>query len=352
MNKKIEVQNYSDVQSHLIKSRRSISLLMGNGFSVAFDKNIFTYNALADFLISKSDPLINNLFNTIKTKNFELIMQQLKTTIQLLHAFKAEERIISEITEASAKLKNGLIRSIQEMHPEHVFKVSEEKSNCCANFLNLFLKSKGEIFTTNYDLLLYWTLVRNNLSNHIDGFGKELENDNFINDGEIPQWSNDVVWGPNSKDQNIHYLHGALHIFNEKINIIKEQYDPQNYLLENITQRIEDGTYPVFVTAGSSLEKLEQIRSNRYLSFCYDKLCNINGSLVTFGFNFGEYDEHIIDALNKAHHSKAKMPPKLWSIYIGTYNDSDVQHIRSIEHKFAAPIRIFDAKTAPVWSDI
>lgn len=38
MNKKIEVQNFSDVQSHLIKSRRPISLLMGNGFSVAFDK--------------------------------------------------------------------------------------------------------------------------------------------------------------------------------------------------------------------------------------------------------------------------------------------------------------------------
>lgn len=242
-------------------------------------------------------------------------MQQLKTTIQLLHAFKAEGRIISEITEASAKLKNGLMKSIQEMHPEHVFKVSKEQSNCCANFMELFIKSKGEIFTTNYDLLLYWTLVRNNLSKHIDGFGKELEDDNFINNGEDPQWSSDVIWGPNSKDQNIHYLHGALHIFNEKINIVKEQYNPQNYLLEKITQRIQDETYPVFVTAGSSLEKLEQIRSNRYLSFCYDKLCDIDGSLVTFGFNFGDYDEHIIDALNKAHHSKSKMPPKLWSIY-------------------------------------
>lgn len=352
MKNNLEIKKFPDIQEYLKKSGRPISLLMGNGFSVAFDKDIFTYNALADFLISKSDPLINNLFNTIKTKNFELIMQQLKTTILLLQAFNAEKRIISDISEASSKLKNGLIKSIQEMHPEHVFKVAEEKSKRCANFLDLFIKSKGNIYTTNYDLLLYWTLVRNNLSNHIDGFGKELENDNFLKNGEDPQWSNEVIWGPNSKDQNVYYLHGALHIFNEKINIIKEQYDPNNYLLENITQRIQDGTYPVFVTAGSSLEKLEQIRSNRYLSFCYDKLCNIDGSLVTFGFNFGEYDEHIIDALNKAHHSKSKMPPKLWSIYIGTYSDSDVQHIRSIEHKFAAPIRIFDAKTAPVWSNI
>jgi len=352
MKNNLEVKIFSDIQAHLKKSGRPISLLMGNGFSVAFDKKIFTYNALAEFLISKSDPLINNLFNTIKTKNFELIMQQLKTTILLLQTFNAEEKIIKDINEASLKLKSGLIKSIQEMHPEHVFKVAEEKSKCCADFLDLFIKSQGEIFTTNYDLLLYWTLIRNNLSSHIDGFGKELENENFINDRENPKWSDEVIWGPNSKEQNIHYLHGALHIFNERINIVKEQYDVQKYLLENITQRINKETYPIFVTAGSSLEKLEQIRSNRYLSFCYDKLCKIDGSLISFGFNFGEYDEHIIDALNKAHHSSSKRPPKLWSVYIGTYSESDVQHIRSIEHKFSVPIRIFDAKTAPVWNQI
>jgi hypothetical protein len=78
-------------------------------------------------------------------------------------------------------------------------------------------------------------------------------------------------------------------------------------------------------------------------------LSTVDGSLVTFGFNFGPYDEHIIEAVNRAAKFGSKQPPKLWSIYIGTYSEQDVEHIRSIEHKFHTKVRVFDAKTANVW---
>jgi len=60
-------------------------------------------------------------------------------------------------------------------------------------------------------------------------------------------------------------------------------------------------------------------------------LCNAKGSLVTFGFNFGEYDEHIIEAINRAAKFGKKVPDKLWSIYIGVYSDSDKRHIEKLE---------------------
>lgn len=346
----MEVQTFDEIIGHLNKRKnRPVSLLMGNGFSVGFDGNIFTYNALAKFLSSKSDDLINKLFEAVKTTNFEVVMRQLDATVALLKSFGAEQKIVDQMLAASEKLKGGLIKSIQEMHPEHVFKVADEKSQSCAVFLSKFLSTGGHFFTTNYDLLLYWVLLRNNFENHIDGFGKELINQNFFQDGEEPEYS-DLIWGPNAERQNIHYLHGALHIFDEKINIKKERYDFDNYLLDNIKKQLDADNYPIFVTAGNGDEKLSYIRSNRYLNFCYEKLCSLDGSLVSFGFNFGEYDDHIIEALNRAHHANSKLPPKLWSIYIGTYSNEDVEHIKSIRHKFHAPLRIFDAKTANVWS--
>lgn len=325
-----------------------MSLLMGNGFSMAYDKDIFSYNALYTFLTSKEDELLNALFSAIKTKNFELVMQQLDTTIALLKAFGADTEVQEKISVASQRLREGLLKSIQQMHPEHVYQMPEERSSACATFLNRFLGSGGHVYTTNYDLLLYWVLMRQRALNHVDGFGRELENPVEANEGKDPEWS-ELLWGPNQEKQNVHYLHGALHIFDSGLEVIKEQYDQENYLLEKVNARIEKGNYPVFVTAGNGDEKLEHIRHNRYLSNCYDRLCSLDGSLVTFGFSFGPYDEHIIAAINKAAKPGSKQPQKLWSIYIGAYTPEDIAYIKSIETKFHTKVRIFNAKTANIW---
>jgi len=147
----------------------------------------------------------------------------------------------------------------------------------------------------------------------------------------------------------VHYLHGALHLFDTGADVVKEQYTWDRYLLENIQERLDNEEYPIFVTAGNGDQKLQHIRHNRYLSYCYDRLCKLDGYLVTFGFNFGDYDEHIIEAINRAGNAGSKAPPKLWGVYIGTYSDDDVARIRALEKKFVPKVRIFDAKTANVW---
>lgn len=344
----MQLMTFDEVITHLHKKKRPYSLLMGNGFSIAYDNEIFSYNALYNFLTSRDDQLINKLFDVIKTKNFELAMQQLDTTLALLKAFGSDDKLQGDIILASKKLKDGLLSSIHQLHPEHVYKIPEKKIIACAEFLNLFIKSGGHVFSTNYDMLLYWTLMRKHVENAIDGFGREIENLDEVLCGETPEYS-DLVWGPNIDNQNIHYLHGALHIFDSGINIEKEQYDQNNYLLEKIKKRLDRGSYPIFVTAGNGDEKLSHIRHNRYLSHCFDKLSSLDGSLITFGFNFGEYDEHIIEAINKATHAQNKNPPKLWSVYIGVYSDNDVEHICSIQSKFHAKVKVFDAKTVDVW---
>jgi hypothetical protein len=344
----MDLMTFEEVKTSLIKKKRTMSLLLGNGFSMAYDKNIFSYNALYTFLTSQEDELLNKLFGVIKTKNFELVMQQLDTTTALLDAFGSKSDLQGQIREASQRLKNSLLRSVKELHPEHVYKMPEEKSEACAKFLKLFLESGGEIFTTNYDLLLYWVLMRQGVASPVDGFGRELENPVEASRGEAQEWS-ELRWGPNQDGQNIHYLHGALHLFDTGAEVLKEQYDSDGFLLEKVSARLDHGSYPIFVTAGNGDDKLEHIRHNRYLSYCYDQLCRVNGSLVTFGFNFGKYDEHIIQAINKASKFGSSIPPKLWSIYIGVYSDEAAEHIRSIEKKFHPKVHMFDAKTANVW---
>jgi len=183
---------------------------------------------------------------------------------------------------------------------------------------------------------------------HGDGCGREIENPIEAAEGEEPEWS-ELRWGINVDTQNVFYLHGALQFFDTGVEIVKEQYDHEGYLLENISQRLDAGEYPIFVTAGDGDEKLAHIRHNRYLSHCYDSFTEMDGSLVTFGFSFGEYDHHIIDAINKAAHYGSKLPPKLWSVYIGTYSQADVEHIEKITPKFRIKVHTFDAKTANVW---
>ena len=68
-----KLQTYQQVIDSLHKKGRKKHLLFGTGFSMAYDRNIFSYNALSNFIETTGDPLIKSLFKKLNTKNFELI---------------------------------------------------------------------------------------------------------------------------------------------------------------------------------------------------------------------------------------------------------------------------------------
>lgn len=345
-----QIPTYNEVFEHLKKSKRKKHLLLGNGFSMAYDHNIFSYNALYEFIEKLDNELLSKLFNIINTKNFELVMQQLDNFLELAKVFSTDKQLVTKLENASEELKTSLIDAIEKLHPEHVFEMPEEKSINCFNFLSSFIDHEGKIFTTNYDLLMYWVLIRNQSQNAVDGFGREVENPDAYKTGDDFEWS-DLYWGKNREKQSVFYVHGTLPIFDTGVEILKEVYTEKdgNYLLQNIKKRMDQKDYPVFVTAGNGRQKLEHIMHNRYLTDCYENLSKIEGSLITFGFNFGEYDDHIIEAVNKAAKQGKKQADKLWSIYIGVYSKSDFEHIQSIKEKFRCKVNIYDSKTANIW---
>lgn len=344
----MDLMKFDDVIASLKKKKRIPNLLIGNGFSISYNPQIFSYNALSEFIELSDDKELKSLFDIIKTSNFEQIMRELNLFIQLLETFDPSSPVIEKMKTVSDKLKKRLIEAVESSHPEHVFFIPEDKINTCAKFLNIFTSSNGKIFSTNYDLLLYWVLMRSNNKICIDGFGRDKEDGQEFVPAEEAVYS-ELRWGKYKKEQNIYYLHGALHIFDMYNEIIKQEYDGNNYLIEQIKKLMEKESYPIFVTAGNGDEKLNHIMHNYYLANCYDSFCNIPGSLITYGFNFGEYDEHIIQAINKA--AKAKdFNKRLWSVYIGVYSEDDKKHIESIKSKFKCKVHIFDSKTAKVWN--
>jgi hypothetical protein len=347
--KQMSLLTYQEVIDHLSKANRTKHLLLGNGFSMSYDRKIFSYNALSDFVAETKNKLLQKLFSIINTANFEIVMSQLDTFQKLASEFAEDKKLTKMISKARDSLKQNLIDAISELHPAHVFKIPEKSSRMCAAFLKEYLDGDGHVFSTNYDLLLYWILMSNQaqISNIVDGFGRERI-DNEDEEDSSPEYG-DLEWGPNQSDQHVHYVHGALHIFDTGVSISKEIYKDNNYLLTNIKKRIDKKEYPVFVTAGDGMQKLEHIFHNPYLEYCYKKLSTITGSLVVFGFGFGKHDEHIIEAINKA--AKQKKTNRLWSLYIGVYTDKDEKYVKSIASKFKCKaVHLFDSKTVNVWA--
>ena len=83
------LKTYQEVMNYLkSKKKRKIHLLFGNGFSMGYDPQIFSYNALSEFVKKCKDSTILKLFRIVGSTNFELIMRSLDLFVKFgLHLF-------------------------------------------------------------------------------------------------------------------------------------------------------------------------------------------------------------------------------------------------------------------------
>ena len=91
------LKTYQQITSELKTKQRQTHLLLGNGFSMAYNPEIFSYNALHNFISSQDNLKIKSLFDIVKTKNFELVMQQLDNFIDLARVFGCNKNLENDI---------------------------------------------------------------------------------------------------------------------------------------------------------------------------------------------------------------------------------------------------------------
>ena len=256
------------------------NLLVGNGLSISISK-AFSYKSLRETINDDLSPEVQRLFNKLDTDDFELLLSKIQDAREVIEAITDGQIIINKAI--SLEIKSKLIETIQEINPKFPHDHGLNPQN-----LNKALLDYDKVFTTNYDIYLYWGRKGKRDYNIIDY---------FFNNGKFDR--NEV---DRRGRKSIYFLHGALFIFEIENKVIKIGRGKFTTLKEAIEFKVKnEDKYPLFVSEGSHVEKLTTIKRNEYLSFCYDNLRAMDGTLDIYGHNLNpSVDQHIIDAIRES----------------------------------------------------
>lgn len=323
-------------------------LLLGNGFSIACD-SIFKYEKL--FECAKESGLsqeVVGLFEYLGTNNFEGVLKQLEDCNWISNHYRIIPGVLERFfLDEYESVKTALIYAVTKTHLSRPADIATERKNACVRFLEPY----HNIFTTNYDILLYWVTMHGAVRLETrDGFRGDHE------DADGP-----LIFSSSVRDQRaILFLHGALHLFYERGAVRKHRWSATRVpLMDKIRESLERKQFPLFVAEGLPEKKLDQIQGNGYLSYCYGKLQRIENALVSFGLSFGESDRHIGDVI--AYNDKLKR------LYVSLHGQVESESNHKIKGNVAAIVekrlklveadqmkntlivKYYDASSAKVW---
>ena len=94
------------------------------------------------------------------------------------------------------------------------------------------------------------------------------------------------------------YLHGGLHLYRlpSGQTLKRRAFGGQN-LLDLFGQLYWGDAVPLFITEGTSEEKLSSIYRSDYLSFAFSQFSKHEGPLVVFGHSLSVSDNHIVSTI-------------------------------------------------------
>ncbi len=333
-------------QQALAESQRFTTrhVLLGNGFSIACRPNIFLYGKLfeqADF--TKLSPTAKKAFEALGTQDFERVIKALRDAKLILESYGGVPQSFLDTLQSDADgLRELLVQTIAHSHPAWPGEITDEEYAACRAFVSNF----NTVYTFNYDLLLYWAQMHTE-----DGVAPTSDDGFRKSDGDYAAAY--VVWEPGqSHEQNTWFLHGALHVFDSGTEIQKYTWVNTGVrLIDQIRDALSKGFFPLFVSEGSSVEKLERIRHSDYLAKAYRSFTEIKGALFIYGHSLAANDEHYLKRIEKG---------KLSQLYVGLHgdpaSDSNKRIIRRAEQMATnrrrgsrLGISYFDTSTANVW---
>jgi hypothetical protein len=328
-------------------------LLIGNGFSMALDAAAFSYGSLierADFKALTCDAAA--LFGELETSDFEIVIERLRATNTIARLYEPSSPIGERATKDAEVLREALAKALAASHPDNVGSITHTQYASVRTFLANF----KSVYSLNYDLLLYWATLSDEDDLDVpkgDGFRGDPE------DADAP-W---VTWDMGqSWSQQVHYLHGALHLFDagdrlKKLTWIRTEIP----LVDQIREQLAEGSYPLVVTEGKSSEKMDKILHSAYLSKAFRSFSAIGGDLFVYGLSFGESDAHVLDAMVRG---------KVERLFVSVYGDPDdpanrvlveraellvarrAHYATETKRRSAKTlgVKFFDSATASVWN--
>jgi hypothetical protein len=326
---KMEEVTFSQVLTETVDRRRD--LLLGNGFSIAAHDH-FAYPSLYRVAIEHDASLVD-LFAELGTQNFEVAL------------YAASD------PEDSYHLRKALYDAVVRVHPVYG-QLGPTARQTCGVFLEDFTapsvrgRVRGTVFTTNYDLMLYWVIVGHaEILRCWDGFDA------------------DCVWKPGRAEKtSLYFLHGALHIHQRPMGVAgrhfqirKLRHSDRGSLLVQVKNHLERAEYPLLVSEAEPAFKQAIIGKNPYLRAAHEAFqtaCDGEKStLVVIGHGLGEMDTHITDAVARG---------LVGSVYVSTFSKDDKDRASVIAAEWSqtrqtnggppVTVKTFDVRDCPMWS--
>lgn len=320
-------------------------LLLGNGFSIACRPDIFTYGQLyeqADF--TKISATAKRAFEALDTRDFERVIRLLRDAAKVVAAYGGPPELVRSLVADADGLRELLVQTIAASHPAWPGELSEGEYGACRTFLEHF----NTVYTLNYDLLLYWVQMHT-------PEGRSPDSDDGFRTPEDDFDAEYVVWEPDqSHEQNMWFLHGALHVFDAGTEIQKYTWSKTGVrLIDQIRDALGRGYFPLFVSEGTSKEKYQRIRHSDYLAKAYRSFGSIQGALFVFGHSLAENDDHYLKCIPRG---------KVSHLFVGIYGDEDTPGNKFIIRRAKAlaaarrgrvplSLSFFDAESARVWGN-
>jgi len=285
-------------------------LLLGNGFSISARES-FTYPSLFRRAGPFSEP-VAALFRDLDTEDFERVLDVLKPKVEDIGA---PPSVRLEWKRQEDEVREGFIRALQRVHPDSAALMGPEECRRCITFLEHFVGNHrpytlaGRVYTTNYDLLLYWVIASS---------GRRLPcYDSHVSPPDEERYAlwqrGSGPWRP--KAPGLVYLHGALHLYDRPGGGQKKLlYHHRQSLIAQAEARLHQGQFPVIVSEGTSKAKLIRIAWSDYLrwasGYLRSGLKDLNGVLFTYGHSLDDRDAHILQHIGTG---------RIGAVYIGAF---------------------------------
>jgi hypothetical protein len=262
---------------------------------------------------------------------------------KLLRAYNQDRypKLAAKLKEEADSIRDALATAVAASHPERPSDIPPRAYKACRRFLSNF----DCIYTLNYDLLLYWAMMQDEIDPQVssdDGFRTPEDGP-----AEYVSWKVE-----NSNSQTLFYLHGALHIFDAGHEIQKYTWCNTGIpLIKQIREALDANKFPVFVSEGTWKEKMARIQHSNMLGRAYRSFANTKSTLFIHGHSLAENDEHILHLIDIG-----KMNP----IFISLYGDSSSPTNKRViwraqmianRRKSRPQIHFYNAESARIWKN-
>jgi hypothetical protein len=301
------------------------TLLLGNGMSINIWEP-FGYLKLYDRAkLSGLSAKDRTLFSS--TPNFERVLADLLTAIRVNDAVGLET---NPLLERYRNIQRALVQAVREVHIK-LSRVPLATRKTISDTMRQF----EWVFTTSYDLLVYWAMAAGGFEPFMDHFRYRGRCEFDPARASVP--ANKVP---------VYFLHGALHLVVGSSNATwKLRQTDLDSILNQFGKPIKGDAKarPLLVTEGSAEDKLAAIEDNAYLSHALERLRGRALPLVVFGSSLSEHDSHLAEAL-----SENPNRPVAISMLPASKKELLAQQVDISGRLEANPLLFFDATSHPL----